>query len=51
MTGRYPSFAAAARRVEQLKAVGRWPGIITRADGSCSLTWDPVASGLTVTRY
>lgn len=41
--GRYATFDAAARRVEQLKAAGRWPGIILHADGSCDLTWDPEA--------
>ena len=41
MTGTYSTFAVAAHRVETLKNVGIWPGIICHADGSCSLTFDP----------
>lgn len=46
--GRYSNFAEAARRVESLKKLGHWPGIICHRDGSFSLTWDP---GYTATRY
>jgi hypothetical protein len=37
----YADEAAAFRRVDTLKAVGIWPGVITRADGTCVLTYDP----------
>lgn len=39
--GRYRDFDAAARRVDQLRQAGRWPGIILHGDGTCDLTWDP----------
>lgn len=36
----YDTFDRAARRVENLKRAGIWPGIITRPDGY-QLTYDP----------
>lgn len=41
MTGTYATFDRAAARVETLKGSGIWPGITCRADGTCSLTYDP----------
>lgn len=42
MTGHYPTYAAAATRVDRLvRDLGCWPGIVTHPDGSCDLTCDP----------
>lgn len=38
----YPTFDDAARRAENLKRYGIWPGILgPRGDGSYALTFDP----------
>ena len=42
MTLTWPTFGAAAHRVETLQArYGVWPGIICHRDGTCTLTCDP----------
>lgn len=41
VTGRYGTRDAAFRRAEVLRQKGTWPGVITHADGSASLTYDP----------
>ena len=42
----YPTFERALQRVEVLKAAGCWPGIVSLADGTYRLTYDPEASQL-----
>ena len=37
----YPTYERALARVDNLKQQGIWPGIITRADGTYALTYDP----------
>lgn len=41
MTGNYGSEDRALARVNVLRQLGIWPGIVTHPDESCSLTFDP----------
>lgn len=41
VTPAYATFPDAQRRVEVLKRIGIWPGIVEAADGTCQLTYDP----------
>ena len=46
MPSRYPSYDLALRRVENLKRLGYWPGIIGPfPDGWYTLTFDPSDGG------
>ncbi len=38
---RYHSEEAAVARVDRLRLIGIWPGIIRMADGTFRLTYDP----------